>query len=114
MDSTMLANLLPPAEGCNELDLDHFRQQLAAAAGAWATLEGRTRLYETELQRELRAKVELAGAIPTCPNPETAFTLIGLELLAARREAARKFNDVFSVAPLRRNAPKPMTRGAAS
>ncbi len=114
MDSTMLANLLPPPEGCSDLDLDAFRQQLAAAAGAWADLESRARLYETELQRELRAKVDLAGSIPACPDPETAFTLVGFELLAARREAARKFNDVFSVAPLRRNAPKPMTLGAVS
>jgi hypothetical protein len=113
MDSTSLANLLPPPDGCSDLDLDYFRQQLAAAAAAWAKLETHARLYETELQRELRAKVDLAGAIPACPDPETAFTLVGFELLAARREAAHKFNDVYSVSPLRRNAPKPMTPGAA-
>jgi hypothetical protein len=112
MDHTILANLLPSPEGCSELDLDSFRDQLAAAAGAWADLEDRARLYETELQRELRAKVDLAGGIPACPEPEIAFTLQGLDLLAARHAASRKFNDVFSVSPLRRNAPKPTPTGA--
>lgn len=114
MDSQSLLQLLPPPESLAELDLDDLRTRLAAAATAWAELESRARLYETELQRELRAKVDLAGGFPACPAPEAAFALNGLELLAARREASHRFNQVFFMAPLCRHARKPSTPGVSA
>jgi GTP cyclohydrolase III len=101
-----LVELIPAPDRIEELDLDHLRELLGEADDALARLEAKTRLYESELQRELRAKVDLCGGIGACPNPETAFTLSGSALLSARREAAHKFNQVFFMAPLCRQAQK--------
>lgn len=107
MNSTILAHIIPPAESLSALDLDEIRQKLEAAAAVWTLDEQRATLYETELQRELRAKVDLCGSIPGCLMAEDAFNLSGLALLAARREASQKFNQVFTMAPLSRHAQTP-------
>jgi hypothetical protein len=104
MNITNLESLIPPAEQLSELNLDDLRQNLAEASELATALESKTALYEKELQRELRAKIELCGGIPHCPDPEAAFTLGGVELLAARRAASQKFNQVFFMAPLSRHA----------
>jgi len=102
-----LRDIIPSADQIETLDLDQLRSALGEADDAMRQLEEKARLYETELQRELRAKVDLCGGIPICPQPETAFTLAGNALLTARREAAQKFNQVFFMAPLCRHAQKP-------
>jgi hypothetical protein len=102
-----LKDLIPSSDRIEELDLDSLRELLGEADEALNTLAERVRLYEGELQRELRAKVELCGGVATCPTPETAFTLSGNSLLAARREASQQFNQVFFMAPLCRQAQKP-------
>ncbi|RPH95495.1 hypothetical protein EHM69_04295 [candidate division KSB1 bacterium] len=107
MNTTLLKDLIPPAEQIEKLDLDELRQKLGDADEMQTALEQKIRLYETELQRELRAKVDLCGGIPACPNPETAFTLAGADLLSARRAASQKFNQIYFLAPLCRNAQKP-------
>jgi hypothetical protein len=101
-----LAELIPTPDRIEELDLDHLRELLGEADNAFARLVEKVQVYESELQRELRAKVDLCGGISACPNPETAFTLSGSALLSARREAAHKFNQVFFMAPLCRQAQK--------
>jgi hypothetical protein len=102
-----LKELIPPSERIEELDLDHLRELLGEADDALSRLADKARLYESELQRELRAKVDLCGGTGSCPTPETAFTLSGNALLAARREASQQFNQVFFMAPLCRQAQKP-------
>ncbi len=86
------------------LDLDTLSQQLAVAAVEADAQFALISLYEDELRRELRAKVDLAGAIPACPDPELAFTLSGEQLLSARRQASLHFNRVFQLAPISRSA----------
>ncbi len=86
------------------LDLDELSSQLAVASVEADAQAGLISLYEDELRRELRAKVELAGAIPACPDPELAFTLSGEQLLSARRQASLHFNRVFQLAPISRSA----------
>jgi hypothetical protein len=102
-----LQNLLPDPDQIHELDLDRLRAALSEADENLTRLEEKAGLYEGELQRELRAKVDLCGGIPPCPTADMAFTLSGKALLAARREASQKFNQVFFMAPLCRNAQKP-------
>ncbi len=97
-----LASLIPPESQSETIDLDAIRQKLEAADSALTHLDGEHKLYELELQRELRAKVDLAGAVPSCPDAESAFKLSGQPLLEARREACRQFNRVFFMAPLSR------------
>ncbi len=86
------------------LDLDTLGQQLNIAAIEADAQSALIALYEDELRRELRAKVDLAGPIPTCPDPELAFTLSGEQLLSARRQASLHFNRVFQLAPIARSA----------
>ncbi len=86
------------------LDLDTLSQQLAVAAVEADAQSALISLYEDELRRELRAKVDLAGAIPACPDPALAFTLSGEQLLSARRQASLHFNRVFQLAPISRSA----------
>lgn len=107
MNSTEFTQLIPD-DSASRLDLDTFKQQMRQAADSWAELEQRTRLYETELQRELRAKVDLTGSVPGCLTPETAFGLTGFALLSARREATHKFNQIFHLAPLCQRAQTPV------
>lgn len=102
-----LQNLLPEPDQIHELDLDHLRAALSEADALMTRLEEKIRLYEPELQRELRAKIDLCGGIPQRPDPDAALALTGSELLAARRDASRKFNQTFYMAPLCRNAQKP-------
>ena len=101
-----LQDLIPAADQIETLDLDQLRDNLAHIETTLRELENKVRLYETELQRELRAKVDLCGGSPQCPQPESAFTLAGDALLNARREIAYKFNQTFSMAPLCRHAQK--------
>lgn len=86
------------------LDLDTLGQQLNIAAIEADAQSALIALYEDELRRELRAKVDLAGPIPDCPDPELAFTLSGEQLLSARRQASLHFNRVFQLAPIARSA----------
>jgi len=102
-----LKELIPPPDRIQDLDLDSLRELLGDADEALNRLADKVRLYESELQRELRAKVDLCGGIPSCPSPEAAFTLSGNALLAARREATHQFNQAFFMAPLCRQAQKP-------
>ena len=87
------------------LDLDELTHQLAIAAIEADAQAALITLYEDELRRELRAKVDLAGAVPECPNPDFAATLSGEQLLSARRQASLHFNRVFQLAPVSRSAP---------
>jgi hypothetical protein len=102
----ILQDLIPTSNQLETLDLDQLRITPREADDTMRRLEEKVRLYETELQRELRAKVDLCGGIPACQQPDTAFTLAGSALLNARREAAHKFNQVFFMAPLCRHAQK--------
>lgn len=86
------------------LDLDELRSKLQLLSAQWSELQERADLYEDEMQRELRAKIDLCGGIPGCPDSAFASTLNGEELLAARRAASLQFNRVFYMAPLTRNA----------
>jgi len=86
------------------LDLDSLNQQIGIAAIEADAQAALIALYEDELRRELRAKVDLAGPIPACPDPELAFTLSGEQLLSARRQASLHFNRVFQLAPIARSA----------
>ncbi|MCB1060546.1 MAG: hypothetical protein KDB65_09955 [Calditrichaeota bacterium] len=86
------------------LDLDKLSGHLSIAAVEADALRALISLYEDELRRELRAKVDLAGPIPACPDPELAFTMSGEQLLAARRQASLHFNRVFQLAPVSRSA----------
>jgi hypothetical protein len=90
-----------------QLDLDLLRLALAATREAWDAREQLLNLYQDELQRELRAKVELCGGIPACQNPDLIPSLNGPALLAARREASHQFNQTFFIMPLSRAAQKP-------
>lgn len=87
----------------HHVDLDELRERIETLAAEAALDAEMLQLYETELQRELRAKVDLAGAVNGCATPDTAFTLRGPVLISARREAARQFNHVFHMAPLCRS-----------
>lgn len=87
----------------NDLDLDELTHQLAIAAIESNAQRALINLYEDELRRELRAKVDLAGAIPLCTEPALAFTLSGEELLKARRQASLHFNRVFQLVPTARS-----------
>lgn len=91
-------------ENPTTLDLDQLTHQLELAALEGAALRGLINLYEDELRRELKSKIELAGGIPACPDAELAFTLSGEQLLSARRQASLHFNRVFALAPLSRSA----------
>lgn len=95
------------------IDVDRLRTRLCELVEYCDQLDHKLRLYELQLQRELRAKVDLCGGIPACPDPESAFRLTGNQLLSARAEMARRFNEVFYMAPLCRNARKPALTGAA-
>lgn len=86
------------------LDLDQLTRQLELAALETTAYRGLVTLYEDELRRELKSKLELAGGIPACPDSELAFTLSGEQLLSARRQASLHFNRVFALAPLSRSA----------
>jgi hypothetical protein len=102
MTRVPLASLIPAESELQSLDLDQIREHLEAADTALTLLDTEHHLYELELQRELRAKVDLAGPVPACPDPEAAFKLSGQPLLEARRDACRQFNKVFFMAPLSR------------
>jgi hypothetical protein len=82
------------------LDLDELRRNLVLLSARWSELSDRATLYESEFQRELRAKIDLCGGIPNCPDVDYALTLNGEELLSARRVASLQFNRVFYMAPL--------------
>jgi len=91
----------------DQIDLDQLRAALAAAREQWHKQEQQLLLYEHELQKEVRAKVELCGGIPSCCDPEMIDSLTGPALLAARREASHQFNQTFFIMPLSRTAQNP-------
>ena len=96
------------------VNLDELRRNLQLLSARWSELNDRTTLYESELQRELRAKIDLGGSIPSCPDADCAFMLNGEELLSARRAASLQFNRVFYMAPLVRNGPSRMRKDRES
>lgn len=95
-----------------QIDLDQLKSALVELRSAWDEREQILNLYQDELQRELRAKVELCGGIPACHNPDIVPTLSGPALLAARREASHQFNQTFFIMPLSRTAQNPNTETA--
>jgi hypothetical protein len=97
-----IQTLLEALDNPDHIDLDAMRAGLRELAELAAQLTVRCTLYEIELQREVRAKVELCGGIPTCRDGETAAALTGAALLSARREASRHFNQAFHMAPISR------------
>ncbi|RQV94045.1 hypothetical protein EH220_07710 [bacterium] len=97
-------NLITKLGQPEHLDLDELRRNLLILSARWEELYDRATLYESEFQRELRAKIDLCGGIPGCPDKDFADLLSGEELLAARRTASLQFNRVFYMAPLTRNA----------
>jgi hypothetical protein len=95
--------LISKLEQPENLNLDELRRNLLLLSARWSELHQRATLYESEFQRELRAKIDLCGGIPGCPEADLAATLNGEELLSARRAASLQFNRVFYMAPLTRN-----------
>ncbi len=102
-----LTDLIQSLESPHQVDLDELKTGLENIARQVTEREQTAQLYELELQREVRAKVDLCGGITGCPRPEVAFELTGQALLAARRDIIHKFNEVFFMAPLCRNTQKP-------
>lgn len=96
--------LLTQLENPTELNLDSLLDSLCEAARSWDDLRLRSGLAEEELQRELKAMIELAGPIPACPDPHHAFKLHGEYLIRARRDAGKRYNDVFRIYPVRRQS----------
>lgn len=82
------------------LDLDRLREKLTELSAEISDVTARMNFYEAALQRDLRAKVDLCGPVTACPTPETAFSLHGEILMEARREASRRFNQIFMMAPI--------------
>lgn len=101
-----IQDILPLLEDPAAIDLDALQNSLHSAIRAWDEREQLLGMYEHELQKELRAKSDLCGGIPTCATPDDAFSLSGPALLAARREASLRFNELFMNAPVSRTAQK--------
>jgi hypothetical protein len=113
----MLSNSADPIQSLiNTLDcpehvnLDDLRQNLVLLSARWSKLNDLAALYESELQRELRAKIELCGGIPSCPDADCALSLNGKALLSARRAATLQFNRVFHISPFLRDTPAKKNR----
>jgi hypothetical protein len=96
--------LIENLEHPDHIDLDQLRRKLTMLSTRWQELAASNQLYEAELQRELRAKIDLGGGLPGCPDINYAAELSGEELLSARRAASLQFNRVFHMAPLTRNS----------
>ena len=94
--SHVLNRLNEPAN----IDLDALRTDLESIAAEARNLTDLAGLYEFDLQKEIRAKVDLCGPISGCATPESAFSLRGPALLEVRREARRRFNELYCMAPL--------------
>jgi len=103
--------LLADLDQDGHIDLDAMRRNVQRIAALWTDLAECNGLYEEELRRELRAKIDLCGGVPGCPDGDMAGMLNGPELLSARRAASLQFNRVFYMAPLTRNARKPENQG---
>ncbi len=97
-----ITDILPLLDDPAAIDLDAVQNSLHSSIRAWDEREKLLALYEHELQKELRAKSDLCGGIPTCAKPDDAFSLAGPALLAARREASLRFNELFYMAPISR------------
>ncbi len=99
-------NPIPPLisqlENPADLNLDDLLGLLREAARTFEDMYVRTTGYEKELQRELKSLIELAGPIARCPNPEQIRDLFGENLILARRDARKHYNEVFRVTPVRR------------
>ena len=97
-----IAPLLTQLENPTDLNLDSLLESLRNAARSWDDLYVRAGLCEEELQRELKAMLELAGPIAACTDPMAPFKLKGEDLVRARRDARKHYNDVFRLTPVRR------------
>lgn len=95
--------LITSLENPADLNLDQLLDTLREAAQSYETLYVRAAFYEKEFQRELKSLLELSGPIPSCPEPQTAYQLTGEALLLARRDARKRYNDIYKIAPVRRN-----------
>jgi hypothetical protein len=95
----LIAQLENPAH----LNLDELLLALRDAARSWDDLHLRLGVCEHELQKELKAVVELVGPTPACTDPTLAFKITGEDLVRARRDARRRYNDLFRISPVRRN-----------
>jgi hypothetical protein len=98
--SDPIQTLIHELDSPEHIDLDQLKCKLQLLSARWSELNDRATLYESEFQRELRAKIDLCGGIPNCPDVDCALTLNGEELLSARRAASLQFNRVFYMAPL--------------
>ncbi len=97
-----ITQLLPLLDDPTSLDLDLLRSGIHTASAAFDDLKKLHDSYEHELQKELRAKSDLCGGTPTCAFPDSAFSLRGPALLAARREASLRFNELYMISPVSR------------
>ena len=96
--SPLITQLEHPAN----LNLDELLSALRQAATDFDAVRKRATLAEYELQRELKALVELTGPTPVCDDPELAWSLHGESLALARRDAKKRYNDLFRIQPIRR------------
>ena len=94
--------LITQLENPASLNLDELLNALRDAAHSWDDLHLRLGFCEHELQKELKAVVELIGPIPACADPNLAFQIKGEDLVRARRDARRRYNDLFRISPIRR------------
>ena len=99
-------NPIPPLisqlENPADLNLDDLLGLLREAARTFEDMYVRTTGYEKELHRELKALLELTGPITQCADPQQVDTLSGNALLLARRDARKRYNEIFRVSPVRR------------
>lgn len=95
--------LITQLENPASLNLDELLNSLRDASRSWDDLRLRVGVCEYELQKELKAVVELIGPTPACTDPNLAFQIKGEELVRARRDARRRYNDLFRVSPVRKN-----------
>lgn len=101
--SNPITTLLPRLENPADLNLDQLLEALREAGRSYDELRVRTVFCEHELQRELKALIELIGPIPSCTDADAAYSLHGEPLVQARREARKQYNEVFRNAPIRRS-----------
>jgi hypothetical protein len=97
-----ITSLITQLENPAHLNLDELLNALRDAARSWDDLHLRLGFCECELQKELKAVVELIGPIPACTDPNLALQITGENLVRARRDARRRYNDLFRISPIRR------------
>jgi hypothetical protein len=97
-----ISPLITQLENPADLNLDELLESLRAAATAYDDLRVRALTVEQELQRELKALIELIGPISHCGDPQDALELQADELCTVRRAARRRYNELFRNSPVRR------------